>query len=244
MRFVSIFILGLFIFGCSLKDEPRTESVFPVVASTAKPQETPSPELELECQNVVGTLGFADISFDASTVIRFYAKPDTSEQPAQTLRFYDDTVLKMFSFRAEGGKSYSLLRPEVHKLDYFLFDLAVKSWRKGWLEVVVDDQTNETLWVQESKVVRFEDWLQNMKNSFAIGRLIPENNPVRVKPDATAKEINFSGRGCFKVEQMQGDWIRVVEQSHCSDTPNQSVSGWLRWRDESGCLLVEIFPFA
>ncbi len=244
MRFATIFIFGFLIFGCSSKDEPRNESVFPVVASTVKPQEMPSPELELECQNVVGIIGFADINFDATTVIRFYHKPDASQLPAQTLRFYDDTTLKMDSFRAEGEKSYSLLRPEVHKLDYYLFDLDVKSKRNGWLEVVVDHQTNETLWLQESKVVRFEDWLQSMKNSFAVGRITPETNPLRAKPDATAKEVNFNGRDCFEVKEMRGDWIKVVLQNHCSDAPKQSVSGWLRWRDESGCLLVSIFPFA
>ncbi len=244
MRFAIIPIIGFLILGCSSKDVPRTESVFPVAASTTTPQATPSPEIELECQNTTGVLGFADINFNATTVLYFYAKPNASEKPAQTLRFYDDTALKMDSFRAEGEKSYSLLRPESHKLDYYLFDLSVRSRRDGWLEVVVDDQTNETLWLQESKVVRFEDWLQSMKNSFAVGRIKSNANPLRAQPNANAKEITFAGYDCFKVKEMKGDWIKVVLQNHCSEAPKQSVSGWLRWRDESGCLLVSMFPFA
>lgn len=212
------------------------------MASSATPQETPLPKFE--CENITGIIGKADIGFDATTVLYFYEKPGAEQTPAKTLKFYNDTNLKMLSFRAEGEKSYFELNPERHKLDYFLFDLAIKSRRDGWLEVVGSEQKDETLWLKESKSVQFRDWLQDMKDSFAVGRIKSVSNPLRVQPDAHAKEITFAGRDCFKVEDMKGDWIRVLLQNHCSDAPEQSVSSWLRWRDENDCLLVEIFPFA
>ena len=239
-----VFIFGFLIFGCSSKDTPRTQIIFPVAASTATPQETSSPELELECQDVTGILGSAGISFDDKTVLYFYGKPDASQTPAQTLRFYNDTTINSYSFRAGGEKSYFELNPKRHKLDYSLFDLAVVNRRNGWLEVIVGELKNETLWLKENKLVQFKDWLQDMKEAFAVGRIKSTVNPLRAKPDAAAKEVNFNGRDCFEVEDMKGDWIKVVLQDHCSDAPKQSVSGWLRWRDESGCLLVEIFLFA
>jgi hypothetical protein len=242
MRFVIGFICCFLIFGCSSKEVPPTESVFPVVASTATPQETPLPELE--CENITGILGAAYINFDAKTVLYFYDKPDASQTPAQTLRFYEDKALMMYSFRAEGEKSYFELNPERHKLDYSLFDLAVKSRHSDWLEVVVGEQKNETLWLKESNAVQFKDWLRDMKESFSVGRRDSKSNPLRAEPNANAKEINFVGRDCFKIKDMKGYWIRVELQNHCSEAPEQSVSGWLRWRDESGCLLVSIFPFA
>ena len=242
MRFVIVFILGFLIFGCSSKIEQRNEFVSPVVASTATPQETPAPKFE--CENITGIIGTADISFDATTVLYFYDKPDERQTPAQTLRFYNDTNLKMFSFRAEGEKSYFELNPERHKLDYSLFDLAVKSRRNGWLEVIVGEQKNETLWLKEGKAVQFKVWLRDMKESFAVGSKDSKSNPLRAEPNANAKEIHFAGIDCFKVKDMKGDWIQVELQNHCSEAPEQSVSGWLRWRDKNGCLLVEIFPFA
>lgn len=245
MRFAVVFIFGFVILGCSSKDVRRTEIAFPVVALIATPQETPSPEPEFECQNVTGILGSVDIIFDDKTVLYFYDKPNASQAPTQTLRFYDDTTIKSYSFWAVGEKSYSELNPERHKLDYSLFDLAVVNRRNGWLEVVVGEQKNETLWLKESKLVRFKDWLQDMKEAFAVGRIKSTVNPLRVKPDANAKEINFNGRDCFEVEDMKGDWIRVKMQEHnCSEKPKPSISGWIRWRDKNGCLLVEIFAFA
>ena len=250
MRFATVFIFCLLVCSCSSKDEPRIEPISPIAASTVEPQKTISIEPQktvstgLDCQNVTGVLGFTDISFDATTIIYFYAKPNASEQPAQTLRFYDDTTINSFSFRAEGEKSYSLLNPKRHKLDYSMFDLAVKSRRNGWLEVWVDEQTDGTLWLQESKDVRFEDWRQGMKQAFAISRLKTKTNPLRTKPDASAKILKTTERDCFKFEQMQGDWIKVSQETHCDTDLKSTVSGWIRWRDENGCLLVEIFPFA
>jgi hypothetical protein len=242
MRLGIVFILNFLIFGCSDENGPRTESVSQVTTATSTPRDSPFPELK--CENISGIIGSADIDFDASTVLYFYNQPDSSQPPAQTLRFYDDDSLKMYSFRAEGERPYFELNPERHKLDYSLFDLAVRSRREGWLEVVVGEQNNETLWLKEGKHVRLRDWLRSMKGAFAVGRRDAKTNPLHTKPDATAQVLRFNGRDCFKVEDMQGDWIKVVLQNHCSDAPEQSVVGWLRWRDENDCLLVEIFPFA
>ncbi|MEJ7847347.1 MAG: hypothetical protein WKF92_04570 [Pyrinomonadaceae bacterium] len=90
-------------------------------------------------------------------------------------------------------------------MDYFLFDLAVKSRSNGWLEVVVGEQKNETLWLKESKAVQFTDWLRVMKESFAVGRRDSKADSLRAEPNANAKEINFLGRDCFKVKEMKGD---------------------------------------
>jgi len=250
MRFVTILILCFGVFSCLSKSEQRTNSLIPVMTSTAELQKNASTEKQktdltgIYCENVADVLGFADISFDATTVIYFYAKPNTSENPAQTLRFYEDKTINSLSFRSEGEKSYSLLNPERYKLDYSIFDLNVKSRRNGWLEVKVDEQTNETLWLQESKSVRFENWQQVMKEAFAIGRINTEINPLRTKPNLTARIIDFNESDCLKFEQMQGDWIKVTQSTHCNTDLNSKPSGWIRWRDENGCLLIEIFPFA
>ncbi|MBC7911275.1 MAG: hypothetical protein H7Y30_12285 [Pyrinomonadaceae bacterium] len=241
-RFTTIFILCVVIFSCLSGNDQHTKAVFPVTASMIEPQQTVS--TGWECIDVAGVLGFADISFNATTVVYFYAKPNASVRPAQTLRFYDDKTINSWSFRAEGEKSYPLLNPERHKLDYSLFDLAVKSRLSGWLEVEVDEQTNGTLWLQESRGVRFKNWRQVMKEAFAISRINTGTNPLRTKPYSTAKIININERDCFKFKQMQGDWIRVAQATYCNTDLKSTASGWIRWRDENGCRIVEIFPFA
>lgn len=137
-----------------------------------------------------------------------------------------------------------MLSPKAHKLDYSLFELPVKNKRNGWLEVVVDEQPGKTLWVQESKAVRFVDWLAFMQKAFAVERRSVKGNPLRIEPNSNEREVKFESRDCFKVEGMQGDWIRVIQQDHCAGASSHSIRGWLRWRDDRGCLLVNIYPFA
>ncbi len=245
MRCIPTFVLVLFIFGCSVRPPEADRAGIPVTPHSSLGTTTIEPqEPGVECENTNGIIGFAEISFNGTTVLRFYEQPKTTAAPAQILRFYEDRDLKMDSFKAEGKKAYSLLRPEVHKLDYYLFDLAVRTRNNGWLEVIVDNQSDETLWLPEGKIVKFENWLQKMKSSFAVGRRTKENNPLRIGPDLNTEEVGFLGDDCFRVVEMEGNWIKVNIASHCSDAPKQTVSGWIRWRDENSCLMVEIFPFA
>jgi hypothetical protein len=242
MRLAILLSLSLAIFGCSKTNETRTETAWPVDIATSQHQETLT--AEPECENISGIIGSANISFDELTVIHFYSQPNKAKSPAQTLRFYNDTALRMISFRAQGEKTYLELSPDRHKLDYFQFHLSAVSRRNGWLEVIVGSQKDETLWLKENKNVRFEDWLQSMKGSFAVGRRARQDNRLRAKPDSAGIALNFNGKDCFKVLDMKGDWIKVALQNHCGEAPEQSVTGWFRWRDENNCLLVEIFPFA
>lgn len=197
-----------------------------------------------ECENTADVLGYAAVSFDSTTVLPFFAKADSSEQPVQVLRFFNDAAINSLSFRAEGKDVYSLLRPEMHKLDYSVFELPVRSKHDGWLEVVVDSQTHKTLWARENQTVRFISWLSKMQKAFSVEREDPRTNPIRIEPAGDAKEVKPNGKDCFKVNQMRGNWIKVVQQNHCDGSPRSLVSGWIRWRDEKGCLLVSIYPFA
>jgi hypothetical protein len=197
-----------------------------------------------ECENTSNIRGFAAVSFKETTVLSFFAEPNSSKQPAQVIRFYNDLNINSLSFRAEGKETYSLLRPEAHKLDYSKFELPVRSRRDGWLEVEVDEQGGKTLFVQENQAVRFFDWLSYLQESFSVERKRPEDNPLRVKPAGNAVKVKLRGRDCFEVKRMQGNWINVIQKDHCDGDSNPPVSGWLKWRDERGCLLIMIYPFA
>jgi len=197
-----------------------------------------------ECEKVTDVLGFAVVSFDSTTVLPFFAESVSSKLPVQVLRFYNDPATDSLSFQVTGKESYPLLRPEAHKLDYFLFELPVKRKRNAWLEVVVDERTGKTLWVREGKAVRFVDWLPEMQKAFAVERKSSEDNPLRIKPYRNAREVKLKGRDCFKIAGMRGDWIRVVQQDHCAGVASSSAKGWVRWRNDRGCLLVNVYPFA
>ena len=233
IRLAATTLLLLSAWFCS----PRSEQP----AQTTPPQEAASVG---ECENTSKVIGFGVVSFNEKTVIPFFADSDASKQPVQVVRFYHEPATNSLSFRVEGEGSYSLLRPRGHKLDYFIFDLPVRARRDGWLEVVADQESGKTLWVREDQTIRFADWLTKMRGAFAVARFEPGANPLRSEPSESASEVEMMGRDCFKVSEMRGDWIRVVQQVHCAGVSGPARSGWVRWRDNQGCLLMQIFPFA
>ncbi len=64
-----------------------------------------------------------------------------------------------------------------------------------------------------------------MQKSYAVESYEPKVNPLRIKPAEDAKEVKMSGRNCFKVEQMRGNWIKVVQQDHCGESPVTPATG-------------------
>jgi SH3-like domain-containing protein len=103
--------------------------------------------------------------------------------------------------------------------------------RKGnWLRVCYDDAGREA-WVDTQRRGAFQSWEQFFK-----GRVIsllpglrkqyyqlyqePDRNPL-----STLTPIQK-----FKVLNLEDDWVTVMS--------DQSTTGWLRWRDEDGRILV------
>jgi|GEM_PF-4360632 len=229
--------------SCAPKSGERPPALHPTeIVSAVKTPMTAA--THGECENISRVLGLAVVNVHLTTVVPMYPKPDASGQPVQVIRFYDDPATNSLAYRVEGGGADAQIRPKHSKVDYHIFELSVLDRRGEWLEVVVNEDTGKTLWLQENQNVEFRDWLAEMQESFAVEAYKPKVNPLRVKPAEDAKEVKMSGRGCFKAVQMRGNWIKVVQQEHCEELRATPATGWIKWRDDAGCMLVAIYPFA
>jgi hypothetical protein len=239
-----VLTFALLVWSCVPESGKRPQALpSPEMVSAVEPQTTAG--TDRGCEDISKVLGYAVLHFDGTTVVPVFAKPDSSGQPVQVIRFYDNPATKSTDFRVEGEGMYAQLRPKGLKVDYYIFQLSVLSRRGGWLEVVVDEETTTTLWLQENQIVEFRNWLKHMQESFAVESYDLKVNPLRIKPADDAREVKMIGRGCFDVEQMRGNWIKVVQQPHCGEVKVATpATGWLKWRDKAGCMLVEIYPFA
>ncbi|MDQ1557115.1 MAG: hypothetical protein QOD32_175 [Pyrinomonadaceae bacterium] len=243
VRSTMILTFGLLIWSCAPGSGDRPSALHPPeVTSAVTPPATAG--THIECENISRVLGLAVVKVDVTTVVPLFAKPDSSGQPVQVIRFYHDPATNSLSYRVEGKETDSRIRPKHSKVDYDIFELSVLNRRGEWLEVVVNEDTGRTLWLQENQTVKFKDWLTVMRGSFAVESKEPKVNLLRASPADDAKEVKLTGRGCFKVEQMRGNWIEVVQQDHCEKFEGKPAKGWLKWRDEAGCNLVSIYPFA
>ncbi len=180
-------------------------------------------------------IGLASVKFNNETVLKFYSGPYDKE-PKQTLEFFNDemvgTSIKDFEIHEEW------LRPEVLAIDYSHLIFRCKSEDRFWVEVVVNNETGETLWLRKSKTLILSTWEEFLKDMFAISRNSMQE--IKMQPLDTAEENIYTGEECFQVKSMRGDWIQIFSAEHCEEDGGKLKSGWIKWK-EGNTLLVDYF---
>jgi hypothetical protein len=180
-------------------------------------------------QVTLGT-GIVKIEFDATTVIDFYDKP-TNEIPSKRIEFFNDPAINSFNIK-NLDKERTWLNPEILWLDYFQFAVRCKTKKSDWFEIVVNNETGQTLWIKQTKEIKFLTWENYLKEMFGITRLENENQKIRSLPSDNEQEIKYEGTDCFQVKTLKDDWIEIFTGDHCDayGSKTQIRSGWIRWK--------------
>ncbi len=125
------------------------------------------------------------------------------------------------------------LSPEVLKLDYELLWFRARTLMQFWIEVEVNPQ-GDRRWLDRA-AVEFLAWPEFLLQVFAVETADPENNPVRVAPDATAPPLDLSTEVILRPAGIRGEWIWVEIMPDMGANP--TANGWLRWTDGARLLV-------
>jgi hypothetical protein len=189
--------------------------------------------------NKFGT-GIAEFSFDSNTVIRLY-KDTMDHTPLKELVFFNDSSINSYNIKNLKDYESSWLQPEGVQLDYSRLYFRVDTITKNWFRVLVNNETGFCLWAnRKENKIDYETWNTFIKNVFAVDRIDPIKNPIREKPDAKAKIVNYQWPDGFLIKKIQGDWAQIVE-CDCGDRlTDGKVIGWILWKTKDK-LLVEYY---
>lgn len=119
---------------------------------------------------------------------------------------------------------------------------------EGWAEVVYDQPTGRTGWVQlgapseEAPLHfgRFQTWQNFMKLNakksgiYWLSGVDQYHRNIRSTPEDGAKFVPVTVMRNLKVKHVRGNWLLVEVQDFSRQTP----LGWLRWRDDDGRLMM------
>jgi hypothetical protein len=184
-------------------------------------------------------IGTISINFTDKTVLSLYQKP-SDKKAAHILKFFDDETINSTNIK-NLEKEKVWLKPEVLWLDYHYFILRCKSQTKDAFEVIINNETGETLWLKKSKWTTFKTWENYLKGMFMIKRVPTSiSNDIRRKPEDNAEENIFTGEECFQVKSMKGNWIEIFTGESCEEDGSILDYGWIKWRDGNN-LLIEYF---
>lgn len=183
-------------------------------------------------------IGIAIIKLTGKTTLKLYTDPYDRE-PKQTLEFFSDENTESLDLK-DFESHEKWLKPEGFTMEDNQLIFRCKSEERFWIEIIVNNETGESLWLKKSKAIDLNTWDGFLKEAFMISRndYLQE---IRTQPNDEAKEIPFEGDECFQVKTVRGDWIQIFTAPHCDDVGEGSLkSGWIKWK-EGNKLLIDYF---
>lgn len=187
-------------------------------------------------------LGLVSINFDDKTTLNFYSTPN-DKKAIRTIQFFNDKTINSWNIR-DLDKHKEWLKPEILWLDYSQFVFRCLTNNDSWLNIVVNNETGETLWLKKSDLTTFKNWENYLTEMFGVARLPNQQQKIRVSPTDNSDEIIYKGQDCFQVKSMKGEWIEIFTADYCdesyTDSKTKIKSGWIKWR-QGNKLLIEYF---
>lgn len=113
-----------------------------------------------------------------------------------------------------------------------LYHLAVTQKRGDWVKVIYDDSGREG-WLAMGRGAQYNSWARYLQGGEArlLNGLRKEFYQLRPTPSFTAKPVGtVSKEKRLRVVELEESWMLVLV-----DLEN---SGWLRWKDDDGRLLI------
>ena len=143
-----------------------------------------------------------------TVVFSFYAKPHGTVA-ARRVSFYFDWRSSPRRERAVETDYRSWLAPMIFTDDstsgYYRAYLTCVSRKGDWYEVIVNENTQEKLWIKDQRFVRFHDWTNISKTKFLT---ISVNTAVYIKADTNSPRVDVVAN-CFRIDQVRGEWMQV-----------------------------------
>jgi hypothetical protein len=186
--------------------------------------------------------GLVQIESRSNYTIEFFKKPE-DKTVARSIEMVYDT----FSFSMKDrDETMTWFKPEAYWPDYMPLTLRCKSKVKDWMEVVINNETSEAVWIKNNQRVKYLTWMEYLGNMFAIERIDTSSNPIYSKPDTTSGKMAYAGKDFFAVKTIIGDWMEIYSPDYTDSSSSISIkisSGWIRWKSGNK-LLINYYPTA
>lgn len=111
-------------------------------------------------------LGLVSINFDDKTTLNFYSKPN-DKKAIRTIQFFNDKTINSWNIR-NLDKHKEWLKPEILWLDYSQFVFRCLKNNDSWLNIIVNNETGETLRLKKSDLTTFNNWESSLKEMFEL----------------------------------------------------------------------------
>jgi hypothetical protein len=126
------------------------------------------------------------------------------------------------------------VKPYMFNYDNFLLIFKCIDKNGEFFKVVVNEATSTLKLISTNeKNLVFHTWEQHILNDvFSVDFKLTQN-PLREKPEVKSSSKPASKYQVYHPTKIEGDWLKVKD--------DEGKEGWIKWRDEKGVLLVNLF---
>ncbi|MCB0822607.1 MAG: hypothetical protein KDC09_07920 [Bacteroidales bacterium] len=197
---------------------------------------SPQPTMQLSQEAAPG-LGMFKPDFFNNHKLGFYGKPNFEKAPDEHVP-YDSLLFEKTETGLNIAYAPPYFVPAIMKLDYEVLYLRVVSVKRDFYEVVVNEITGQTSYIDKysGEIFYWPDFLLQVNS---VIQIFPENNPVRTKGLAAASEVNTNYSFLHPIS-IKNDWMEV---ELLDDSFQRLETGWIRWQ-ECGELLITFSLFS
>jgi len=163
----------------------------------------------------------------------FYSAPDFDADP-YLLQPVDSVTFMKGQHYTDIETAPPWLAPEHIKLDYQIFNFRAVTYSQNWIEVVVNNLTGQTAWVN-SQAVDYIEWGTFLSGVVAVEVNDVSKNPIRLKPSDNSSILAQVPGAQLRPIAVQGDWLLV---STVGLADRIVPTGWIRWKKDNILLIT------
>lgn len=241
----NILLITLIVSSCkpAVKQEETTAAV--LVVDTNAVESAPVKVEEVDSEEVYQRpFDPGEVLVKEYGVVRV-ADNEKWDAPPNKISIYNEDGTKYKTFIDGDWTTVEDIHPYFSKMDYGeLIFICVGISEKGFA-VIVDEKEQTVKYIRKNeKGMIYEPWADHLLTTTGIN-FNQEENPLRKSPDEQANtiSINTNNNTGFKALLVKGDWllVRVEDMSSDEGADENALEGWVRWRDEKGYLLLELY---
>ena len=199
--------------------------------------------LLLSSQLVATELALGVIHFEPSEEVKlsFYTEPDANLNPAIILSVLNDGEKRELSVDIKQFSPHIIMSPLTQVRDRVIYVFRCVSKREGWLKVVVNEKSLQTLWIEENELTQLIEWESFLLRITNVWPNDVDRNPLT--REFRSKQPVFLNREnlCLSVKSVMGSWVELQHMlAGCpekDDLIDSSLTLFIRWK-EQGNLLV------
>ncbi len=188
--------------------------------------------------------GLISVAIDSLPTIKFYESKGANI-PIKSIEIFDDEAIKAHNIREISGKEKNWFKPFSLHLDYYIFYIQVYKIEEEWMEVIVNEESNQKLWLKNSPNLKYFSWEEFILNTVSITPINSADNPLLVTPEINSRQIKKPVLNCLTPVSIDKEWLKVKVDPTVCDRYNEMgkndiVNGYLRWK-KGEKLLIHYF---